>query len=216
MTEVQYKAELVNGKPVLYHRITPQGGWDDITHTRHNLDELELYDLNLKLTNVKECETELSGLIFRIFLNFMCYHLKLGDKLLWTYYADPHHDLPIQILFNLKRNTMKLVFNGNKTKNLSMVGYSNDWVEPGKLLTRFKTRRTITDGETEVTMFGEEDPCVELERNNKIVWKYEEGAQLPVSLIKKNGELMLVFPPPRICDIIRYALKASKIFILPH
>ncbi|EAN31226.1 putative integral membrane protein [Theileria parva strain Muguga] len=145
--ELQYKAETKNGKPVLYNRITPESEWDDITHTRHNLDNLEFYDLNIKLTKVSQCSTELSGLIFRIFLNFLCYHLENGDKLLWNYRADPFHRIPFQ-LFNLKRNTMRLVFKENTMENLSMVGYVNDWVKPGKILQKtINGNKTIAIGD---------------------------------------------------------------------
>ncbi|EAN33150.1 hypothetical protein TpMuguga_02g00865 [Theileria parva strain Muguga] len=192
MTQTQYKAKLINGKPFLYQKSTPQGEWEDITQTLYNVDHLELYDLDINLTRIKECRTRLCGLIFKISLNFMCYHLKLGDKLLWSYCEDPFQGLPIQLLFNLKRNTMSLLFKENRLKSLDMVGYSNDWVEPGKLLTRFKTRRTITDGKTEVIMFGEEQ-CLEVEIQGKIIWKHEEGP-VPISLISDPHTHTLVFP----------------------
>ncbi|EAN32853.2 hypothetical protein TpMuguga_02g00570 [Theileria parva strain Muguga] len=194
--ELQYKAELINGKPVLYHRITPDSAWRDITHTRHNLDNLELYDLNIKLTTVSQCSTELSGLLFRIFLNFLCYHFKLGDKLLWSYCAEPFHGLPIQILFNLKNNTMSLLFNGNRLKNLNMKGYEcTDWLKPGKPLKKFKTRRIISHEGKLVELFGEDKPLLQMVVEKEKFWEYKEGP-LPISRISQLPQfaVTLVFP----------------------
>ncbi|EAN30839.1 hypothetical protein TpMuguga_03g00104 [Theileria parva strain Muguga] len=195
-TEPQYKAELINGRPVLYQKTTPESAWDDITHTRHNVDNLEFYDLDIKLTKVSQCSTELSGLIFRIFLNFLCYHIKLGDKLLWSYCADPFQGLPIQILFNLKRNSMTLVFSGNRLKNLDMKGYDHtDWVKPGKPLTRFKTERVISHKGKLVQLFGEDEPLLQLVVDEEKFWEYKKGP-LPISRIAQVPQctVTLVFP----------------------
>ncbi|EAN33157.1 hypothetical protein TpMuguga_02g00872 [Theileria parva strain Muguga] len=192
-TEVQYKAELVNGKPVLYRRTNFEGPWDDITHTLYNVDHLELYDLDIKLTSVSQCATKLSGLIFRIFLNLLCYHIKYGDRLLWSYCADPFHGLPIQILFNLKRNTMTLVFSGNRLKSLSMEGYEHtDWVKPGKPLTRFKTERVISHKGKLVQLFGENNPCLGVKVQFRTFWLHKEGEPLPISAFIDNETYTLL------------------------
>ncbi|EAN31437.1 hypothetical protein TpMuguga_04g00085 [Theileria parva strain Muguga] len=158
----KYKAELINGKPFIYRRSTPQGTWEDITHTRHNVDQLEFYDYDLNLTTVSQCETKLSGLIFRILLNIICLHIKLGDKLIWNYYASKVQASPLELLFNLKKNTMSLQLRGEGVVKLNMNGYLNDWVKPGRPLEKFKTKRTIRDGPRVIHLIDDDEKCDEI------------------------------------------------------
>ncbi|EAN33918.1 hypothetical protein TpMuguga_01g00680 [Theileria parva strain Muguga] len=192
--ELQYKAETKNGKPVLYSRTDTQGEWDDITHTRHNLDDLELYDLELNLTKFSQCPAFLHGFTIRIITLFLCYHIKMGDKLLWSYCMEPYQGLPTEILFNLKNNTMNLLFKENRLENLSMEGYLTDWVEPGKLLEKPDDWKFIENGDTEACLFNEEDPCLGLQILGKSVWIHNENEPYPISVILAENTNTLVFP----------------------
>ncbi|EAN33151.1 hypothetical protein TpMuguga_02g00866 [Theileria parva strain Muguga] len=192
--ELQYKAELVDGKPVLYSRTNFEGSWRDITHTRHNLDDLELYDLNLNLTTVSQCRTELKGFTMRIITLFLCYHVKLGDKLLWSYAVEPFHGLPTEILFNLKNNTMSLLFEENVMEILSMEGYENDWVEPGKQLQKPDDWKLIENANTETCLFSDNDPCLGMKLRGRIIWIPNEDEPSPISIIFEDNTNTLVFP----------------------
>ncbi|EAN31438.1 hypothetical protein TpMuguga_04g00086 [Theileria parva strain Muguga] len=194
-TEVQYKADLINGKPVLYCRYDFEHAWEDVTHTRHQLDHLELYDLNLNLTGVSQCSTELCDTTFKISIDFKCYHVKLGDKLLWSYYEFPQCGLPKKLLFNLKLNTMALQFEETIEK-LNLDGYEfNDWVEPGRPLQPIITRKKIINGHIKVDLFSPWNPCVQVNFDETHFWRHKQGNPLPISLIHELEDYyLLVFP----------------------
>ncbi|EAN30838.1 hypothetical protein TpMuguga_03g00103 [Theileria parva strain Muguga] len=153
----QFKAELINGKPVLYYRTNPEGAWENITHTRHQLDNLELYDYDLNLTKVKDCKSELKGFIFKVFFSFICYHIKLGDKLVWSYCISKVTGKSLELLFNIKTNKISLKLEKG-TEDLNMRGYDyNNWVVPGRPLEKFRTFRVIKDGLRTAHLFGEDE-----------------------------------------------------------
>lgn len=191
---MDYRAEIINGKPVLYRRTNNRSDWDDITHTLYSLDELEFYDLELNYAKFTELLRKLRGLIYTIKLGPKCYHVKFGDKLVWSYCADPFRRLPFELLFNLENNTMNLLFSDGTIRGLNMEGYDTDWPEPGKPLTKLNDTKLLTHEKLNVFLFSQEKRCYKLEICDKIIWKHEENRPFPLSCIVENDTFTLVFP----------------------
>uniref|UniRef100_A0A3B0MNJ0 SfiI-subtelomeric related protein family member, putative n=1 Tax=Theileria annulata TaxID=5874 RepID=A0A3B0MNJ0_THEAN len=111
--EKYHKAKVDNNKPILHCRFGKNKPWVDITHTRFDVEKLKFIDTNDKEHKYLSCKSELIGLVFKIFLSFLCKQILYDNVVVWTfkYYFWSGH--PLRLDLDLVENLFYLNFHNN-------------------------------------------------------------------------------------------------------
>ncbi|KAF5153412.1 hypothetical protein TpMuguga_01g02380 [Theileria parva strain Muguga] len=185
--KLEYKAELVNGLPVLYCKFGNDQDWNNITHLRCDIEKLSFTNLHRKKFTHLNCNNQLKDLLFTITFNCACSNVIYKDQLLWSYWVNPLYGYPIKLLFNLKSNTLTLLFKQNKLISLDI-----------QLFNSANSVTDVDDGILEiengfVEMIEKDRYVNSVETTLGLAWQRDPGEPFPTSVIYQgNNRVILV------------------------
>uniref|UniRef100_A0A3B0MGV2 SfiI-subtelomeric related protein family member, putative n=1 Tax=Theileria annulata TaxID=5874 RepID=A0A3B0MGV2_THEAN len=197
--KLEYKAELVDGKPVLCCKFGNDKDWNNITNLRYDVEKLTFNSLDNKKFTFSNCSNGLKDLTFAIMFSCVCSEVIYKDQILWSYWVNPFCGYPIKLLFNLKSNTLALSFKQNKLIPLNINCYNTTNSDiSGKSINSVNTVNDMIDGIFEIengfVEMIDKDGCVNtVETSLGLAWRREPEEPFPVSVIYQgNNRVVLV------------------------
>ncbi|EAN32690.1 hypothetical protein TpMuguga_02g00407 [Theileria parva strain Muguga] len=201
--ERYHKAKLENNKPVLHCRFGKNKPWVDITYTRFDVEKLKFVDKNENEHGFLDCKSELVGLIFKLFLSFVCSRILYDGELVWTFKYHFWSGHPLNLCLNLLENVFYLNFHNNHKTQINVIPKTNshllnnnntidssNTVNNDDNVNKVNNDNVKNEGDRRILVVVLGDRRVdEIFYNGEQVWDREPGEPYPVKYIS-NEEVM--------------------------